>query len=63
MMVTWTLLMMISGQSITIDFYDKDSCELAANQIKGVYGIQSHICLNKGEDNGNSRNPTRSKKL
>lgn len=62
-MISWTLLMMISGQIITIDFNDKNSCELAANQIKNVYGIQAHICLQKGEINGNSRNTIRPEKF
>jgi hypothetical protein len=59
----WTLLMMISGQIITIDFNTKDNCEDAAKQIKSVYGIQAHICLYKGEGNGNFGDTIRPKKF
>lgn len=61
--MSWILLMMVSGQIITLDFNDKKSCESAAGQIKTVYGIQTHICIYKGDDNGNSGNTNRSEKF
>lgn len=48
-MNVWILVLMISGQILTLDFYDKESCDFAGYAIRKQYNINAHLCLYKGD--------------
>ena len=48
-MMTWVLVMMISGQILVLDFHTKEACDLAGYSIRKQYNINTHLCLHKGE--------------